>query len=123
MTIAYWCILGAGILPYIWVASAKAAPQFDNKAPREFLERVEGWRKRAAWAQLNAFEALPLFIAAVIIAHLAQVAQLRIDALAIAFVVFRVAHGVFYIADWATARSLAWVAGFICVLALFISAA
>lgn len=123
MTIAYWCVLVAGVLPYVWVVAAKAAPGFDNRAPRAFLDNVTGWRRRALWAQYNAFEALPLFIAAVIVAHLAPVPQGRVDALAAAFVGFRILHGVFYIADRATARSLVWTGGFVCVLALFVSAA
>lgn len=123
MTIGYWSILVAGMLPYLWVVFAKAGPGFDNRIPRLYLEGVRGWRQRALWAQYNAFEALPLFIAAIIIAHQAGVAQARIDALAIAFIVFRLAHGFFYIFDRATLRSLAWVGGFVCVVALFVSAA
>lgn len=123
MTWAYWSVLIAGLLPYFWVALAKKAPQFDNRAPREYLASVEGWRKRAAWAHNNAFEVLPLFIAAVIIAQLTQVAQPRVDGLAAAFIIFRILHGVFYIADRATLRSLAFAAGLVCVLGLFLSAA
>lgn len=123
MTPAYWCILAAGVLPYVWVIFAKAAPGFDNRAPRAFLETVEGWRQRALWAQFNAFESLPLFAAAVIIAHQLGVAQARIDALALAFIGFRVAHGIFYILDMAWLRSLVWAGGFACIVALFVSAA
>lgn len=123
MTIAYWCVLAAGALPYVWVALAKAAPNYDNRAPRAYLETVSGWRQRAAWAQMNAFEALPLFIAAVLIAHQLQVAQARIDGLALAFVGFRIAHGLFYILDRAKLRSLVWAGGVACIVALFVSAA
>ncbi len=123
MTIAYWCLLVAGLLPYVWVIAAKAAPGFDNRAPRAFLDTVTGWRRRALWAQYNAFEALPLFIAAVIVAHMADAPQGRVDLLAVAFVGFRILHGLFYIADRATARSLVWAGGFVCILALFVSAA
>lgn len=123
MTVAYWCLLVAGLLPYVWVVAAKAAPGFDNRAPRAFLDTVTGWRRRALWAQYNAFEALPLFIAAVIVAHMADAPQGRVDLLAVAFVGFRILHGLFYIADRATARSLVWTGGFVCILALFVSAA
>lgn len=123
MTIAYWCLLVAGLLPYVWVIAAKAAPGFDNRAPRAFLDTVTGWRRRALWAQYNAFEALPLFIAAVIVAHMADAPQGRVDLLAVAFVGFRILHGLFYIADRPTARSLVWTGGFVCILALFVSAA
>lgn len=123
MTIAYWCVLAAGILPYVWVALAKAVPGFDNRAPRAFLATVTGWRQRAVWAQYNGFEALPLFIAGVIVAHQLHAPQSRIDALALAFLALRVAHGIFYIADRATLRSLVWAGGFACVIGLFASAA
>lgn len=123
MTTAYWCILIAALLPYLWVASAKLAPGFDNAAPRAYLAKLSGWRERAAWAQLNAFEALPPFAAAVIIAQQLGAPQTRIDLLAVAFVGFRLAHGVAYIANWATLRSLLWTGGMACVIALFVTAA
>lgn len=123
MTIAYWCVLVACLLPYVWVVGAKAAPGFNNNAPRAFLDKVSGWRQRAVWAQMNAFEALPLFIAGVVIAHQLAVAQSRIDSLALAFISFRIAHGVFYLLDWATARSLVWAAALACAIALFVAAA
>ena len=123
MTLAYWCVLIAALLPYLWVVMAKTAPGFSNRAPRAFLEKVSGWHQRALWAQYNAFEAPPLFIAGVIIAHQLNVPQGRIDGLAAAFISFRLAHGVFYLMDWAAARSLAWIAAFACAVALFVSAA
>ena len=67
MTCAYWCVLAAIMLPYIWVTVAKAGG-FDNAAPRDSLASLVGWRRRADWAHLNAFEAIPSFAAAVIIA-------------------------------------------------------
>ena len=62
MTCALWCVLAAMFLPYLWVGFAKSGG-FDNAAPRETLEHLEGWRKRADWAQKNAFEAFPPFAA------------------------------------------------------------
>ena len=123
MTTAYWCVLAAGILPYVWVFVAKAAPGFDNRTPRLYLEGVTGWRRLAVWAQYNAFEVLPLFIAAVIIAHQLGAPQASLNALALAFLGFRVAHGVFYLADRPTLRSLVWTGGFACIVALFVIAA
>jgi uncharacterized MAPEG superfamily protein len=123
MTTAYWCILVAALLPYGWVIAAKLAPGFDNAAPRVYLDRLTGWRQRAAWAQLNAFEALPPFAAAVIIAQHLSAPQARIDLLALAFIGFRLAHGLAYIGDWATLRSLMWSGGMGCVIGLFVIAA
>lgn len=124
MTFAYWCVLIAIFLPLVWAGVAKAgASGFDNARPRVFLSALHGWRQRANWAQQNAWEALAPFAAGVIIAHSTGVAQQRIDLLAGLFILARVLHGTFYIADRPTLRSLVWVAGFLCVCLLFISGA
>ena len=122
MATSYACVLIAALLPYITVAMAKMQPGFDNKAPRPWLEHLAGWRKRAYWAHQNSFEAFPPFAAGVIIAHLAQVPQGRIELLAIGFVVARIAYVAAYIADTAALRSVIWFIGVLCVLGLFVSA-
>jgi uncharacterized MAPEG superfamily protein len=126
MTVAYWCVLVAAYLPIVWTAAAKFSggnfAAAGNRAPREFLERLSGWRKRSHWAQLNGFEAFPPFAAAVIIAQLRNVPQVRIDTLAIAFVILRLLHGILYIADRASLRSLVWFGSVACVVALFVCA-
>lgn len=123
MTIAYWCVLIAAVLPYVFTLIAKSAPRYNNYAPREFLEKVEGYHKRAHWAQLNSFEAFPPFAAAVIIAHLAQANQDTINLLAMAFIACRALYGVMYIANKASLRSVVWMAGLGCVVGLFAIAA
>jgi uncharacterized MAPEG superfamily protein len=123
MTIAYWCILVAAMLPYFTVALAKAAPGFNNSTPRIWLEQLSGWRRRAYWAHQNGFEAFPPFAAAVIVAHLAQAPQGRIDALAIGFIVARIVYALLYVADQPALRTLVWAAGMLCVVGLFVSAA
>lgn len=123
MTTALWMILPAALLPYFWVILAKAGPGYDNHRPREILAGLDGWRKRANWAQLNAFEAFPAFAAAVLIAHMVAGPTARADTLAIGFVAFRVLHGILYLLDRASLRSLAWVGGFACVIGLFLVAA
>lgn len=122
MTLAYWCILVAAILPYPIVMLAKASKNFDNRAPREQLAQAEGYRKRANWAQFNAFEAFPPFAAAVIIAQLQHAPQATINTLAITFISMRVLHAIFYVLDKPTLRSIVWGAGFACVIGLFIAA-
>ncbi len=123
MSLAYWCVLIAAILPYPIVIVAKAnKKQFDNSAPREQLAQAEGYRKRANWAQFNAFEAFPPFAAAVIIAHLQHAPQATIDTLAATFIAMRVLHAIFYIANKPTLRSIVWSLGFACVIGLFVLA-
>jgi len=76
MTIAFWCVLVAGFLPYFGTLTAKiGGDSFDNRNPRDWLDAQSGFRKRANAAQHNSFEAFPFFAAAVIIAHVAGAPQ------------------------------------------------
>jgi uncharacterized MAPEG superfamily protein len=124
MTLAYWCVLIAGFLPYVATLTAKiGGDRFDNANPREWLSAQTGFRKRANAAQLNGFEAFPLFAAGVIVAHLAGAPQDRIDLLAVTFVVARLFYLAFYVADIHRLRSLAWFVGIGSAAALFFAAA
>lgn len=126
MTTAYWTILGAILLPLLFTGLAKFTGgngRYNNAAPREFLDNQTGAAKRAHWAQLNSFEALPGFVAAVLVAHAAGAAQPTIDALAITWLALRLAYGVAYIQNWPTLRSLLWAAALGCVIGLFVAAA
>src|ERR1700678_2566568 len=119
MTIAYWCVLIAAILPYVFTVLAKSGqPKYDNQRPREYLELVQGWRKRAHWTQLNAFEAFPSFAAAVIIAQQLHAHQNTINLLAISFIIARIFHGVFYVKNLACLRTVAWFIGFASMISL-----
>ncbi|HEY4644678.1 MAG TPA: MAPEG family protein [Steroidobacteraceae bacterium] len=123
MTIALWCVLVAGILPYVATLIAKSGREgFDNRDPRSWLAKQEGFRKRANAAQLNAFEAFPFFAAAVIIAHLLNGPQSLVNTLALVFIGARVLHLAFYLANQATLRSLAWFVGFGSIIAIFVVA-
>ena len=88
--------------------------------PRGFNERLSGWNRRSHLAELNAFEAFPAFACSVIIAHLTEVSQARIDLTSVVFIGFRVLHGAAYIADKAFWRSAFWQAGMVCIIVLFI---
>ncbi|MGI8560226.1 MAG: MAPEG family protein [Luteimonas sp.] len=124
MTIAYWCILIAALLPYVWVAFAKAGPRYNNRDPRAWLAKQDDPRRqRANNAHLNAFEAFAPFAAGVLMAQLAGVDPTRITWLAVAFVVFRVAHGILYLANIHAMRSLVWLGAFACVVVLMVQAA
>jgi len=124
MTIAFWCVLVAGFLPYFGTLTAKiGGERFDNSNPRDWLNAQSGFRKRANAAQHNSFEAFPFFAAAVIIAHVAGAPQGRIDLFAVVFILARLFYIAFYVADMATLRSLAWFAGIGSVVALFLAVA
>lgn len=125
MTLAYWCLLIAALMPYLWVAVAKAnGKRYDNRAPRSWQARQGNPRSNAAYAaHLNAFEAFAPFATGVLAAQMAGVDTNWIVILSIVFVVCRVLHGVFYIAGKAPLRSLVWAIGFLCVVALLALAA
>jgi uncharacterized MAPEG superfamily protein len=124
MTVALWCVLAAALLPYLAATIAKAGGErYDNRDPRAWLDRQQGFRVRANNAQQNGFEAFPFFAAAVIVAHMLQAPQERVDALAVIFVAARVGHLVCYLADWHWARSIAWLLGWLCCIFLFVSGA
>lgn len=116
LTVAYWCVLVAALLPIgcAWLAKSgqmtksRGAGGFDNQHPRDWLSRQTDWRARANAAQANSFEALPFFIGAVIIAHQLAAPQIRIDVLAFLFVVLRLLYVMMYVANMANARSLIW---------------
>lgn len=112
-----------GIMPIIFAAIAKIGSKRFNQAanhnPREFLAKLEGWPKRANWAQINCFEAFPLFAAAVLVANYNGTPQTTIDIIAIIIVGLRIIYGILYIADKARSRSLVWFISLILTLSLF----
>ena len=124
MSIAYWCILVAALLPYAWAFIAKRGPRYDNSDPRGWLAKRDDPRAhRANAAHLNAFEAFAPFAAGVLMAHAAGVEARMVAWLALAFVAFRILHGIFYLTNVHVLRSLCWLGGFACVLWLIVAAA
>ena len=127
MTTAYWCVLIAAILPYIWTGVAKLTGGFGldtNREPRSWQDALEGRARRAHNAHLNSFEAFPAFAVAIIIAHLVGKApQGTIDMWAMVFIGARFLYGVLYIVDLDKLRSLVWSAGIVAVVALFVVSA
>jgi uncharacterized MAPEG superfamily protein len=115
-TVAYWCVFIAAMLPYTcaWLAKwpgwgrPRREGGFDNRDPRGWLARQQGWQARANAAQANSFESLPFFIGAVIIAHQLGAPQTTLDILALLFVTLRVIYIAMYVADLAMIRSAIW---------------
>ena len=129
MTITQWCVLAACLLPIFTVGIAKASLSrisrkqggYDNENPREWEAKLSGWRGRAQAAQLNGYEALPLFIAGVVFAQMGSVDQNYIDKLALAFIGARVAYTWAYLSNRASLRSLIWSVGLALCIALLVS--
>jgi uncharacterized MAPEG superfamily protein len=123
MTIALWCVLIAGLLPYVATAIAKAGADYDNRDPRTWLACQQGYRRRAGAAAMNGFEALPLFAAAVLIAQLLHAPQSSANLLAIGFILARRLNVFFFVGFGARRRSVAWFAALLCVIGLFVISA
>lgn len=127
MTIAEACIIVACLLPVACAGIAKSKgfgkPRreggFDNHHPRQWLAGLGGWQARANAAQQNSFEALPLFVAGVLVAERLQTMQSRVDLLAAIFILLRLGYIGAYLADQASLRSLLWLAGMGVSIALF----
>jgi uncharacterized MAPEG superfamily protein len=128
MSLAYWCIVVAAMLPYVMVGltvipsnsvASRWGKDYDNHDPRRALEKLVGWRRRAQNAQTNSFEAFPPFAAAVFMAQSTRGVTFAIDAWAAVFVALRALYVICYVADFPTARSTIWTLGCGSVLALF----
>lgn len=120
MTLANWMVLLAALLPFPTVMIAKAGAGFDNTSPRAYLEHQTGYRQRADWAHRNHFEVFPAFAAAVILAQMAGASQGRIDTLAVAFILLRLAYTGAYLANVSSLRSALFALSMGCVIWLFV---
>ena len=120
MPIAYWCILIAALLPIALVSFAKAGASGDNRHPRENLEGLPAAKRRAYAAHENAYENFPFFAAAVISAAMLGAPIGTINILAVLYIAIRVAHGLLYIADKSSPRSMAYTAGLLVNIAIFV---
>jgi len=119
---AYWCVLIAALLPYVWVGIAKWGPGYNNADPRN-LAPYEGYRRRSHDAQLNAFEALPFFIGAVALALQFGGRGLLLDLLCVAWILLRVGHGAAYVTDRDKVRSVIWMLALAVNIAIFLTPA
>lgn len=130
MTIAEICILVSSLLPVVCAGIAKSVgfgkPRreggFDNNNPRKWLASLDGWQARANAAQQNSFEALPIFIAGVLIAEQLHAPQSHIDDMAMAFVAARIGYIAAYLANFANLRSALWVVGLAASIGLYFAA-
>ncbi|MCB1988630.1 MAG: MAPEG family protein [Nitrospirota bacterium] len=126
-TIAYWCVFVAAMLPLLCSVVAKrggfgkkrSQGGYDNHDPRAWLARQTGASARANAAQANSFEALPFFIAAVLVAHQLGAGQAVLDLLAVLYVLLRLFYIMMYVSDMPRARSAVWGGAFFVNIAIF----
>ena len=125
MTTPLWCLLIVMLMPIALAGvggyfRTKQLGTLDNEDPREQIKSLTGAGSRAYAAQQNAWEALALFTAAVLTAHVLGADPERSAQLAVAFVAFRALHAVCYIGGWATLRSLMFMGGLVSLIWLFV---
>ena len=120
MPLAYLCIVISLFIPLACTAYAKlSAKGYNNRTPREFLAGLEGKAKRANYAQNNFYETFPAFGIGVVAAHQLGAVPSTIDALAVTYVVARIAYAIFYIVDQHIWRTICWFIGFGATIGLF----
>jgi uncharacterized MAPEG superfamily protein len=117
MTIAIWCILIAGTLPYVAFGLVKG---LDPHQPRAGVAGLDGRAARAYGAQLNGFETFPIFAAAVIVSHVVGGPSMTANILAVVYVLLRIGHMVAYIADRQPLRSAAFTVAQLVAAAIFV---
>jgi uncharacterized MAPEG superfamily protein len=127
MNVAFLCVALACVMPFLLTIAAKAGgsyqkSRYDNKEPRVWLSDLSGWPRRANAAQQNSWEALPVFIAGVLMASHAGVPQATLDFWAVWFIVARVIYAIVYMADQASLRSTVWAVAMVAPLRLMIAA-
>ena len=119
MTVAIWCVLVAALLPY--VPFALVSRQVDQRAPRIAALKLEGLEGDTFEpVQYAALEAFPFFAAAVIVSQVVEGASATVAWLAVAFLVARIGHNGFYLADRPPLRSACFTLGLLLTAAIFI---
>ena len=121
MTIAFWCVLIAALLPYVPFGFASGS--LDRHTPRLGVPALQGVAARAYGAHLNAFETFAPFAAAVIIANAVEGASATTKFLAILYILARIGHLAAYLADRQPLRSTAFFVGLALTIVIFIQPA
>ena len=114
-------ILVASVIPFALTSAIKLRgfSREENHRTRLWQAQLQGWQQRANWAQQNAFETLPIFTGAVILAHLFAPGSVVAAIAAWIYPVLRIVYSVLYITDRARPRSVVWLVSLGAILALF----
>ncbi|MDC0598298.1 MAPEG family protein [Gammaproteobacteria bacterium] len=121
------CLLIAVLLPIILALSTapvrlKQEGFVDTKTPRVQAAKLQGIGQRLVFAQANAWEALAVFLAALFAANMTGVDISTIMMMAQIFIIARICHAIFYIADLSPFRSLSFLIGLGSCIWLFVAA-
>jgi uncharacterized MAPEG superfamily protein len=128
MSLPLWCIFLAACLHFVsklplGKAQGAATGGYDNSSPRSQQAQLSDWGARALAAHQNQIESFPLFAVGMLVAIISGVDAGTAGNLGIAYLVARVIFLYAYIKDLSTFRSMVWIAGFGCTLALLCSPA
>lgn len=121
MTVAELCLLAAVFLIVATIGPAKFLGRhaYDNANPRDPRFYTPGFRTRSLGAHQNGYETFPFFAAAVLLAEMKGAPQGTLDALAVGFLLARVAYVACYLGDRPTLRSVMWAVGLAFNVAIF----
>ena len=128
MTIPLWCLFGGVILPYLWAGVSlpfrnKQLGKVDLEQPRLQAADLTAGGAGAWGAQMNAWEALSVFMAANLAAFVQGVDPAGSWATAsMIWLGARTLHGVFYVAGTAPVRVLCFVTGMSMSIWIFVMA-
>lgn len=127
MNTACVCLAVGIFLPYVWAFTgtwlrSRELGSLDNKNPRQQVMQTTGMAARAYAAQQNAWEALMVFAAAVFLVSLGNPDSGAASVAAVIWVLARLAHGIFYLADLDVARSLSFMVGMGSVITIIAAA-
>jgi len=119
MTLAIWCILIVGLMPYF--VYGPAAAKVDNRLPRVSAGGLTDLPARAYGAHLNSFETFPLFAIAVLVAHVAGGPGGPANWLAPLYIIIRLVYFYCYLSNLQPHRTIVFFIGLLDVLLIFIS--
>lgn len=129
MTIPLWCLFAGVLLPLIWAGASipfrnKQLGSTDLAQPRLQAAELTAGGAGAWGAQMNAWEALSIYMAATLAAYMQGLDPAGYWATAsIIWLVARVLHGVFYIAGIPALRVLSFATGTGMAIWIFVMAA
>lgn len=127
MTVLLWCVVAACVLPYIAhvikaYARIKSEDRYDNCHPRDRVPELQGWGRRAWFAEQNLFEGLPIFLAIALVAHLAGADPTWSGILGVVWIGARLSYIVAYVANLPLARSGLFGVSSVCLVGLVVLA-
>jgi uncharacterized MAPEG superfamily protein len=127
MTPAYWAILVVFAMILVSrsfgiVGQFRLPGGFNYAASRDQQAQLQGIARRAQAAHLNGIEGFAPFAVAVMMALKLGAIQTTVDLLAIAYAAGRVLYVLAYLADLNPWRTVIWLVGMGCNIALFVVA-